>query len=122
MPQNAIAHAGADYVLPLHEIAPFLAKLGSMVRTASTLKEVMERTKIDLTCPECRGPLWEEREGRIVEYRCRVGHRYSALHMAQEHEETVERSLWSTIVALEEAAEIAKTRTRTWIAYLGRSA
>jgi hypothetical protein len=31
--------------------------------------------------------------------------------MEDEHHETVERSLWSTIVALEEAAEIAELLT-----------
>jgi hypothetical protein len=41
-----------------------------------------------------------------VEYRCRVGHAYSPLVMESEHQNTVERSLWSTIVALHEAAEI----------------
>ena len=108
MPQHAIASAGAHYVLQLDEIAPFLAKVGFMDRIATTQEEPMERTKIAWTCPECRGPLWEERQGRIVEYRCRVGHSYSPLHMVKDHEETVERSLWSTIVALEEAAEIAE--------------
>jgi len=54
-----------------------------------------------------RGPLTEERQGRIVEYRCRVGHVYSPLVMESEHRLTLQRSLWSTIVALEEAADIA---------------
>jgi two-component system chemotaxis response regulator CheB len=69
----------------------------------------MERRSSALTCPECRGPLWEERQGNIIEYRCRVGHAYSPLTMESEHHDTVERSLWSTIVALEEAADIAET-------------
>ena len=48
-----------------------------------------------------RPALWEERQRTIVKYRCRVGHAYSPLAMAQE------KTLWSTLVALEEAAEIA---------------
>jgi two-component system chemotaxis response regulator CheB len=108
MPQNAIEFVGPDHVVQLHEIAPLLARLALTDRTAIPKEEPMERTKVDLTCPECRGPLWKERQGQIVEYRCRVGHCYSPLHMAQEHDETVERSLWSTVVALEEAAEIAE--------------
>jgi two-component system chemotaxis response regulator CheB len=68
----------------------------------------MEKTPTDLTCPECRGPLSEERQGKIVEYSCRVGHRYTPLAMESEHHDTVERSLWSSVVALEEAADIAQ--------------
>ena len=72
-------------------------------------QEPLKRTLSGLTCPECRGPLWKERRGRIVEYRCRVGHAYSPLSMAEEHRQTLERTLWSVLVTLEEAAEINKT-------------
>ena len=68
----------------------------------------MEKSQTALTCPECRGPLSEERQGRIVEYACRVGHRYSPLAMKKEHQDTVERSLWAALVAIEEAADIAE--------------
>ena len=70
--------------------------------------EPLQKAFSGVTCPECRGPIWEERRGRIVEYRCRVGHAYSPLALAQEHQEAVERTLWSTLVALEEAADIAE--------------
>ena len=68
----------------------------------------MEKRATALTCPECRGPISEERQGKIVEYACRVGHRYSPLAMKNEHHDTVERSLWASVVALEEAADIAE--------------
>ena len=44
----------------------------------------MEKRTTGLTCPECRGPLSEERQGRIVEYACGVGHRYTPLAMEDE--------------------------------------
>ena len=68
----------------------------------------MEKRTTALTCPECRGPLSKERQERIVEYACRVGHRYSPLAVKNEHYDTVERSLWAFVVALEEAADIAE--------------
>ena len=41
--------------------------------------------------------------------RCRVGHvELTPLAMEHEHHDTVERSLWSAVVALEEAADIAE--------------
>jgi two-component system chemotaxis response regulator CheB len=108
MPQNAIQRVDVDYVSPVQEMAGLLYKLAIMERSAMERDEPVERTRVEVTCPECRGPIWEERQGRIVEYRCRVGHVYSPLAMAQQHQETVERSLWATVVALEEAADIGE--------------
>ncbi len=71
-------------------------------------EEPLEKHFSGLTCPECRGPITEERQGRIVEFRCRVGHAYAPLALIEEHREAVERTLWATLVALEEAADIAK--------------
>lgn len=106
MPSNALRYVQADYVVELDQIAGVLTKL---VRTGCATKEVIERMDrklTDRTCPECRGPIWEERQGNILEFRCRVGHAYSPLSFSQEHHSTVERTIWSTIVALEEGAEI----------------
>lgn len=64
---------------------------------------------MDLTCPESRGPIWEERQGRIVEYRCRAGHAYSPSAFLKDHRDTVERTLWSPAVALEESANISES-------------
>ena len=108
MPQNAIQRVDVDYISRLEDMADLLYKSAMMERSAVERDEPIERSQIKVTCPECRGPLWEERQGRIVEYRCRVGHIYSPLTMAQQHDETVERSLWATVVALEEAADIGE--------------
>jgi two-component system chemotaxis response regulator CheB len=108
MPQHAIEHVDVDYVLPLTQIADVVSKLAQTDRPASRKEEPMEKKSSDLTCPECRGPLREERQGKIVEYECRVGHRYTPLAMENEHHDTVERSLWSAVVALEEAADITE--------------
>lgn len=108
MPLNAIKRVEVDHVVPLSDIGRFVADLVRTERVGAVKEEPMSRTPSDLTCPECRGPLWEDRQGRIVEYTCRVGHRYTPLAMESEHRTTVERSLWSSLVALEEAAEIAQ--------------
>jgi two-component system chemotaxis response regulator CheB len=108
MPHNAIQRVEVDHVVPLPQIAGLVSNLTVQERKAAVREEVMERNASQLTCPECRGPLWEERQGKIVEYSCRVGHRYSPLAMEDEHHDTVERALWSSIVALEEAADIAE--------------
>ncbi len=108
MPRCALEHVGPDHVVPLEQIAPLISKLAATERAAAAKEEAMERNLLELTCPECRGPLWEERQGPIIEYRCRIGHAYSALALAQEHDDMVERTLWSAAVALEEAADISE--------------
>jgi two-component system chemotaxis response regulator CheB len=107
MPKNAMKRVEVDYVLPLPQIAPLLSRLTIEDRPTSGKEEPVERKTSGLTCPECRGPLTEERQGKIVEFSCRVGHRYTPLSMEDEHHDTVERTLWSAVVALEEAADIA---------------
>lgn len=109
MPLNAIRKGEPDYVLPLPQIATIITELAGTERPAAMEREEpMKRALSGLTCPECRGPIWEERQGNILEYRCRVGHVYSPLALENDHHGTVERTLWSAIVALEEAAEILK--------------
>jgi two-component system chemotaxis response regulator CheB len=106
MPSNALRYVDVDHVAALPAIGPLVAKLSTSERSSSRREEPLETRPSRLTCPECRGPLAEERQGRIVEYRCRVGHSYTPLAMQADHRDTVERSLWSAIVALEEAADI----------------
>jgi two-component system chemotaxis response regulator CheB len=106
MPYNATLKVEMDFVVPLPEIAKVVSTLAVTERSSMKSEERMEKILSHLTCPECRGPLTKERQGTIVEYRCRVGHLYSPLAMAQEHRDTVERSLWMSVLALEEAAEI----------------
>ncbi len=108
MPYHATLKVDVDFVVPLPEVAEIISALANTERGSEKSEEAMERIPSHLTCPECRGPLSRERQGKIVEYRCRVGHVYSPLAMAEEHRETVERSLWMSVLALEEAAEIAE--------------
>ena len=61
---------------------------------------------IEATCPDCRGPLSEIRLDDLSQYRCLVGHLYSARSLLQAHGEAQEKALWSAVVALEESANI----------------
>src|SRR4051794_38321992 len=77
MPRNTLERVDVDYISPLLEMGGLLSKLSLGERSAMEKDEPIQKTHIKITCPECRGPLWEERQGRIVEYRCRVGHAYN---------------------------------------------
>ena len=56
------------------------------------------------TCPECHGALWEVRDGRLVRYRCRVGHVFSTDALVHEQAHSIEGALWTALTALEEHA------------------
>jgi two-component system, chemotaxis family, protein-glutamate methylesterase/glutaminase len=63
---------------------------------------------IDMTCPECRGPMREVRHDNLVEYRCLVGHNFSVRSLTEAHSETEEKALWAAVVALEESTGLVR--------------
>jgi two-component system chemotaxis response regulator CheB len=107
MPQTAIEYVSVDYVVRVDDIPALLPGIFAKEGTVHPKGIIMDEHKSGLTCPECRGPLTELRRSKIKEYRCRVGHTYSALSLAEDHQETLERKLWEAVVALEESADIA---------------
>ncbi|MCU1310590.1 MAG: CheB methylesterase [Candidatus Angelobacter sp.] len=126
MPEQALQRADPDYCLPLDEIPGVLQELVSEPSSTSG-RGVMsqkrrsapmkfsraaqpEETKelTGLTCPDCHGAIWEVREGKLVHFKCRVGHSYSPQSMADAHGESLERAMWTALKNLEE--NIALTR------------
>jgi two-component system, chemotaxis family, protein-glutamate methylesterase/glutaminase len=110
MPRSAIDTVPIDYVVPLRGLAPLLTDLAGQPVISHEYKgeHMKEIRRTHLTCPECRGPISESRQGSLNEFRCRVGHRYSPVTFLAAHAETRERALWAAVVALEEGADIAR--------------
>lgn len=125
MPQAAIEHGGADFVLPVHEIGPKTVSLtgnceGVAVRKSDNgrVDESPERNLRASTpddgegvpsafaCPECSGVLWELHDGHLIRFRCRVGHSYTLSALAQEQQHGTESALWAAMRALEEKASL----------------
>lgn len=67
----------------------------------------MESRKTSLTCPECGGSLEKLQGGNMFQYRCRVGHTFSADSVRAAHTAREENTLWTAIVLLQEGAEVA---------------
>ena len=113
MPLSALREVEADYVVDITGIGALLTRLASE-KGAGKRTEVegakMEPQLTDLTCPDCRGTIWEvTREngsGSGKEYRCRVGHTFSPKSMLSEHFAAQEKALYAAIVALEEGASL----------------
>jgi two-component system chemotaxis response regulator CheB len=133
MPLNAIGAAEVDHVAPSADIAPLILQLvGSTGRIQKgeeerpmgssepeaqkagreiPIVEMMQHAgpPSGLTCPDCGGALWELDEGRLVRYRCHVGHQFSGETLGAEQISAVEGALWSAVRILEEHADL---RTR----------
>lgn len=127
MPKAAMDGVEVDHQLPLAEIGPLLVRLSrepapisepeppvpEIVRMNDEGAKMKELTvNLDkvgrrslFSCPECNGALWELDEGTL-QYRCHVGHAYSAdvLHAAQHA--NIEQSLWTALRALKESAAL----------------
>ncbi len=129
MPKHALQYAGADYVLPINEIAP---KLGELITAREVATKKSNKPKKNIrdrevrtneevfsgeqghgkpsvfACPECHGVLWEVKNGKLMRYRCRVGHGYTEASLQEELDQAGERALWAAMRALEERAAMTR--------------
>jgi two-component system, chemotaxis family, protein-glutamate methylesterase/glutaminase len=136
MPTSAIENVNVDHVLPLERIVPTILKL--IDEGAPTKEAFVEKKNDDLeievrnaeldpslsesdnqpgepsgfSCPECNGGLWEVVEGKLVRYRCRVGHAYSAESLLSASGSAVEAALWAALRALEENSAFSRRLAR----------
>ena len=118
MPLRAIESLEVDWCLSLKEIGRKLIELMTEPKGDERVKKkstglpnqspevIAEAPKngppVPLTCPECQGPLWEVRNGKLVNSRCLVGHRYSLESLMAGHSEEIEQALWVALRSLEE--------------------
>lgn len=130
MPESALQYVDVDYCLPVDDIAPLLSRLSRQPAKESGAYLVpdemeyeskisgLDPTVIDsdehpgklsaFSCPECAGPLYEIRDGKLIRFRCRVGHAYTAESMLEEKSEVLENALYLALNTLEESARIAE--------------
>jgi two-component system chemotaxis response regulator CheB len=113
MPLSALREVEADYVVDIAGMGPLLTRLASEKGDGKRTEiegAKMEPQLTDLTCPDCRGTIWEvtreNGDANGKEYRCRVGHTFSPKGMLSEHFAVQEKALYSAIVALEEGASL----------------
>jgi two-component system, chemotaxis family, protein-glutamate methylesterase/glutaminase len=127
MPRSAIEHVEVNHVLPVFEISGLLDELArrpveqlevsmpESVSVDSAADEIAEGDRhkqpgipSTMACPECHGVLWEVKEDELVQFRCRVGHAYSAEALLVHQSEQLEAALWTALRALEEHSALAR--------------
>lgn len=128
MPANALEYVDVDYCLPLSELPAVLARLArepaeiegaypvpkdmefesKLVASDPAAMDEDERPGVlsAFTCPECKGPLWELHDGKLVRFRCRQGHAYTADTMLNGQSEAVEDALWTALNILQENTQM----------------
>ena len=127
MPASAIANVEIDYIASAAAIGELLVMLcgqqhvkGRATMAVSKRPEPQDQSSemevstmvetfgppTGITCPDCGGALWEIREGKLVRYRCHVGHQFTSDGLEAGQSDSVESALWSAVRVLEEQADL----------------
>ena len=113
MPMAAIEHVKVDHITPAKNMASLLVTLANTERRYTIEEDSpVKKHLVELYCPECKGPMWELRQGDILEYRCRVGHTDSVAALKEGQQAAMEAALWEALVTLECAADTAEQSSR----------
>ena len=67
----------------------------------------------ELVCPSCQGKLTVADVEGYLAFRCHVGHAFSLQALSSEQAEEIERALWASVRALEEAARLSHRLAET---------
>src|SRR5579875_405483 len=110
MPANAIAHVAVDAVVTSDQIANTIVRMvrgdwdADAPRPERLATSGLSGEPVTSTCPECGGVLSEQREAGLIQWRCKVGHRYSPESLADAQAQGVEGAIWAAVRALEDRA------------------
>ncbi|MEV0827086.1 chemotaxis protein CheB [Nonomuraea rubra] len=132
MPVAAMRAVPTARALPVQEIARWITEqsripvstedqvcdsemereIEQFLREAPSLGEP-EGELIAFSCPECNGPIYEQRSSTTHRYVCRVGHAWSRDSMMNAQSDAVERALWVAIQRLEERLRVLERMHRS---------
>jgi two-component system chemotaxis response regulator CheB len=63
---------------------------------------------VAITCPECGGALRMQKVGPVAQFRCHIGHLFTAQAVLAAHFNIVEIKLAAAVMALNERAELCR--------------
>jgi two-component system chemotaxis response regulator CheB len=127
MVRSAVNAGLADHVVPVAAIPELLVQLATTQvagKRAKSMAMDADPTQADpetitaenrangelsgFVCPECKGPLWELREGKVVKLRCRVGHTFTEDSLEREQAIALEVAMWTALTALVEKGDFSR--------------
>ena len=112
MPASAIAHVAVDAIVPSELVASTIA---AMVKgedpppgegSDDPDPDPPDGEPVNAVCPECGGVLTERAEAGVLQWECRVGHRYSPDTLIDAQADSVEGALWAAPRALADRAAL----------------
>lgn len=128
MPNNAIAAGVVDHIVTAHGVGQLLVRLAAedvdnVTESIDPHLEVENRIAMGsrftyrfdpdqlglpsgYTCPDCAGSLIELTKGN---FRCRVGHAWSADALLNAQDSDIERALWVALRTLDEKGKLSAT-------------
>jgi two-component system chemotaxis response regulator CheB len=121
MPGNALRNVRVDHCVPLAEMPSLLVKLtrsririskkngtekGSKRNMSQAKKPGFRDDAVSFVCPECNGPLYETREGKLIKFNYRIWHSFSPESLTEAHTDALERALWIAVRGLDERIAI----------------
>ena len=124
MPLSALSHVEIDHVAPAGAISALLTRLVAERGTDRLTKESREMSSppdeqgrtaeftqnrpLAVTCPDCGGALRQSELGTLSQFRCHIGHVYTAEVMLAAQFLALERFVEQALRSLSERAELCR--------------
>lgn len=132
MPLSVINNMEVDYCIGLSDMREVLESITKSIPEEKPApddviieSEIAERVVVDYdnvkqlgeksiyACPDCGGGLWDitkkgDEGGKVVRYRCHIGHSYSEKDLVLKQGEIFESTLWTALRIMEERKTLLK--------------
>lgn len=113
MPQSALHNVPVDYCLPVAEMPRLLMRFAAEPLASSFRRDEIRPQEavgrpVAQTCPECGGAMREENAGRLICFRCHIGHVMTAEILAATQLERLVNDFASVQRGLNERAALCR--------------
>src|SRR5262245_27321056 len=120
LPYSAMEVVEPAFTGTAHELGEWLAELREPDGSERRLRVMDQSPPRDreltaqgwkpsvFACPDCTGVLWERDDGKLIRFRCRIGHFYGPDALVDGKSEELESARWSAINSMEERGELAQ--------------